>query len=131
MGWNSWNYYGCNINQDLIEKVADTFITEKLDKVGYRYLNVDDCWAKSRDSSGKIVPDTDAFSSFPSMIEYIHNKGLLFGLYSDAGDKTCAGRPGSLNYEEVDAQSYADWKVDYLKYDNCNNELINVKNDIQ
>ena len=127
MGWNSWNHYGCNINQDVLKKVADAFISQQLDKVGYKYVNVDDCWAVSRDNNGKIVPDSTGFSNFSEMIEYIHNKGLLFGLYSDAGEKTCAGRPGSLGHEEMDAQTYADWKVDYLKYDNCNNDNIDVK----
>ena len=90
-----------------------------LDKLGYKYVIVDDCWAKSRDENGIIQPDPDAFPDFDAMVDYIHSKGPLFGLYSDAGIKTCAGRPGSLGYEETDAKSYERWKVDYLKYAYC------------
>lgn len=121
MGWNSWNHFHCKINQSVVEKTADAFISLGLDKLGYKYINVDDCWAKSRDESGVIQPDPKAFPDFQGMIDYVHSKGLFFGLYSDAGIDTCAGRPGSLGYEDVDARTYANWKVDYLKYDNCNN----------
>jgi len=121
MGWNSWNHYSCNVNQSVIEKTADAFISRGLDKLGYKYVNVDDCWAKSRDSNGIIQPDPDAFPDFKGMVDYVHSKGLFFGLYSDAGIKTCAGRPGSLGHETYDALTYAEWKVDYLKYDNCDN----------
>ena len=124
MGWNSWNRYHCNINETVIKATADAFIASDLPKYGYEYVNVDDCWAESRDSNGIIQPDTKTFPDFQGMIDYVHSKGLLFGLYSDAGSKTCAGRPGSLNYEKQDAQTYAKWKVDYLKYDNCNDEGI-------
>ena len=121
MGWNSWNHYHCDVNQTVIEATADAFISLGLDKLGYKYVNVDDCWAESRDSNGMIQPDTKAFPNFQGMIDHVHSKGLLFGLYSDAGAKTCAKRPGSQGYEENDANTYAGWKVDYLKYDNCNN----------
>lgn len=124
MGWNSWNHYNCNVTQSVVEKAADTFISLGLDKLGYSYINVDDCWAQSRDSKGVVQPDPVAFPDFKGMVDYVHSKGLLFGLYSDAGTKTCAGRPGSLGYETVDANTYAAWKVDYLKYDNCNNDNI-------
>lgn len=89
-------------------------------------MNIDDCWATSRDKNNFIIPDNKAFPDFPSLIEYVHSKGLLFGLYSDAGNLTCAGRPGSLGYEKEDAMQYAKWKVDYLKYDNCHNEGTSV-----
>ena len=120
MGWNSWNHFHCGINEDVVKKTADEFISLGLDKVGYKYVNIDDCWAKSRDPNNVIQPDTSAFPDFQGMINYVHSKGLKFGLYSDAGTKTCAGRPGSLGYEESDANTYAKWTVDYLKYDNCN-----------
>lgn len=120
MGWNSWNHFRCKINQSVVEQTADAFISLGLDKLGYKYINVDDCWAWSRDVSGVIQPDPEAFPDFQGMIDYVHSKGLLFGLYSDAGIDTCAGRPGSLEYEVIDANTYAKWKVDYLKYDNCN-----------
>lgn len=124
MGWNSWNRYRCDVNETVLKVTADAFIANDLPKYGYKYVNVDDCWAKSRDENGTIQPDKSTFPNFQGMIDYIHSKGLLFGLYSDAGTKTCAGRPGSLNYETNDAQTYAKWKVDYLKYDNCNNQGI-------
>ena len=121
MGWNSWNHYHCGVTQKVIEETADAFITKGLDKMGYQYVNVDDCWAKSRDSNGVVQPDPATFPDFQGMIDHVHSKGLLFGLYSDAGTMTCATRPGSLGYEEKDANTYAGWNVDYLKYDNCNN----------
>lgn len=124
MGWNSWNHFGCGINQTVMEETADAFISTGLYKYGYEYVNVDDCWAKSRDSAGVIQPDNSSFPDFRGMIDHIHSKGLKFGLYSDAGNKTCAGRPGSLNYEGLDALTYAMWGVDYLKYDNCNNDQL-------
>ena len=122
MGWNSWNHYHCGINEDIVKKTADAFVANGLDKVGYQYVNIDDCWQKSRDSNNVIQPDPATFSDFQGMIDYVHSKGLKFGLYSDAGYKTCAGRPGSLGFEQVDADTYAKWKVDYLKYDNCNSD---------
>ena len=122
MGWNSWNHYHCGINEDIVKKTADAFVANGLDKVGYQYVNIDDCWQKSRDSKNVIQPDPATFSDFQGMIDYVHSKGLKFGLYSDAGYKTCGGRPGSLGFEQVDADTYAKWKVDYLKYDNCNSD---------
>ena len=121
MGWNSWNHFHCKINQSVVEQTADTIVSLGLDKLGYKYVNVDDCWAKSRDEKGVVQPDPVSFPDFGKMIDYVHSKGLYFGLYSDAGIDTCAGRPGSLGYETIDAETYATWKVDYLKYDNCNN----------
>jgi len=90
-------------------------------------VNIDDCWALSRDpSTHAIIPDPATFpSGIAALADYVHSRGLLFGLYSDAGTKTCAGRPGSLDYEDIDARTYAQWKVDYLKYDNCNSHVAN------
>ena len=86
----------------------------------YIYINIDDCWARSRNHSTKVViPDNSTFPDFEGMIKYIHSKGLKLGLYSDAGTSTCARCPGSLGYEEIDADTYAKWDVDYLKYDSC------------
>ena len=119
MGWNSWNHFACNVHQTVIEQTADALVARGLDKLGYRYVNLDDCWAESRGSNGVIQPDKKKFPDIPAMVEHVHKKGLLFGLYSDAGTLTCGGRPGSLDYEEIDAKTYAEWKIDYLKYDNC------------
>jgi alpha-galactosidase len=123
MGWNSWNRFACNINETLIRQTVDALISTGLAAKGYQYINLDDCWQSSRDSNGRIVPDPVAFpSGIKALADYVHSKGLKFGLYSDAGYKTCAGRPGSLGYEEIDAQVYSEWEVDYLKYDNCNTD---------
>lgn len=127
LGWNSWNHFGCNINETVIRSTADALIATGLAKAGYTYVNIDDCWASSRDpTSDYIIPDPNAFpSGMASLVDYIHSRGLLFGLYSDAGYKTCAGRPGSYGYEDIDAHVYAEWRVDYLKYDNCNSWVTN------
>ena len=123
MGWNSWNKFGCNINEKLIRDTIDAIVNTGLAAAGYKYVNLDDCWQSSRDSNGKIVVDKNNFpNGIKPLVDYAHSKGLLFGLYSDAGYKTCAGRPGSLGYEEIDAKTYAEWEVDYLKYDNCNTD---------
>jgi len=123
MGFNTWNHFGCSINENVIKQTADVLVSTGLMAVGYTYVNLDDCWAKSRNSNGTIVADPAAFpSGIRALADYVHMKGLLFGLYSDAGTSTCAGRPGSLNYETNDANTYASWTVDYLKYDNCNTD---------
>jgi alpha-galactosidase len=128
MGWNSWNYFACNINEEVIKKTADILVDSGLAALGYNYVNIDDCWQTERDDNGKIVPDPVAFpSGMKALADYVHSKGLKFGLYSDAGHQTCAGRPGSHGYEDNDAQSYAEWGVDYLKYDNCFNDGTSPK----
>lgn len=121
MGWNSWNHYHCNVTDKDLRNQADAIISKGLDKHGYEYVNVDDCWASSRDKHGNIIPNKK-FPNMTALVEYIHSKGLKFGIYSDAGRQTCAGTPGSLGYETNDANMYAKWGVDYLKYDNCNGD---------
>ena len=100
-----------------------------LDKKGYSYVNVDDCWQISRDNLTKvIVEDIAKFpAGMPALVKYVHSKGLKFGLYSDAGSQTCEGRPGSYGFEKVDALTYAKWEVDYLKYDNCHSPNVTAK----
>jgi len=124
MGWNSWNHFGCNINETLIKQTADAFVSTGLAGHGYIYLNLDDCWeAPQRDSSGQLYGNPSTFpNGMKSLGDYIHSKGLKYGIYSDAGYNTCAGRPASLGHETTDANSYASWGVDYLKYDNCNTD---------
>eukprot|EP01137_Pigoraptor_chileana_P021820 Opistho-2@86001 len=123
MGFNTWNHFACGINEQLIRDTADVIVSSGLRDAGYNYVNLDDCWQISRDANNVIQADTTAFpSGMKALADYIHSKGLKFGLYSDAGYKTCAGRPGSLGYEDIDAQTYASWGVDYLKYDNCNDD---------
>ena len=122
MGWNTWNKFGCKINEDLIKGTADYIVQLGLDKVGYQYVNVDDCWLlEERDSDGHIIVDRNAFpSGMKALSDYIHSKGLKFGLYSSAGTHSCEHRAGSMGNEEKDAADFAKWGVDYIKYDNCN-----------
>lgn len=125
MGWNSWNHFQCGINETLIRATAKTIASTPLKKAGYVYVNMDDCWASFRDKAGNIHPDPKAFpSGIAALASYVHSLDLKFGLYSDSGSSTCAGRPGSLGFETNDAFSYANWSVDYLKYDNCFGEGI-------
>jgi len=118
MGWNSWNKFGCNVSDELIRGMADAMVNSGMKDAGYQYVVIDDCWQVSRDENGNIVADPQRFpSGIKALADYIHSLGLKFGIYSDAGSKTCAGRPGSLGHEYQDAKSYASWSVDYLKYD--------------
>jgi alpha-galactosidase len=122
MGWNSWNRFQGNISEILIEQVASAMATSGMRDAGYEYVNLDDMWqATSRDASGNIVPDPQRFpSGMKALADYVHCLGLKIGIYSDRGTQTCSGRPGSYGYETQDAQTYAAWGIDYLKYDNCN-----------
>ncbi len=98
-------------------------ITSGMKDAGYQYIVIDDCWQVKRDPTGKIVPDPERFpSGMKALADYIHSKGLKFGLYSDAGTETCAGRPGSKDHEVIDAKAYAEWGIDYLKYDWCKSD---------
>ena len=121
MGWNSWNKFACNVNEDVIKSMADTMVKSGMKDAGYQYTNIDDCWQMSRDTNGNIVADPQHFQhGMKAVGDYIHSLGLKFGVYSDAGSKTCDGRPGGLGHEYQDALQYAAWGVDYLKYDWCN-----------
>ena len=121
MGWNSWNKFGCDVSEKLIKSVADAMVSNGMRDAGYNYLVIDDCWQVDRDADGNIVPDAKRFpSGMKALGDYVHSKGLKFGIYSDAGTGTCQNRPGSRGYEFQDARQYAAWGVDYLKYDWCN-----------
>ena len=120
MGWNSWNTFRLDINEDLVKDMADVFVKKGLKDAGYEYIVIDDGWQIDRDDEGNIIVNPDKFpSGIKALADYIHAKGLKFGLYSDAGYKTCGGFPGSLGHEYQDARQYAEWGVDYLKYDWC------------
>eukprot|EP00270_Netrium_digitus_P000952 TRINITY_DN11078_c0_g1_i2.p1 TRINITY_DN11078_c0_g1~~TRINITY_DN11078_c0_g1_i2.p1 ORF type:complete len:450 (+),score=94.28 TRINITY_DN11078_c0_g1_i2:97-1446(+) len=125
MGWNSWNHFGCAVTEDIVRKAADALVDTGLAAAGYTYVNVDDCWANlQRDPKGQLVARSETFpSGIKALADYVHSKGLKFGIYSDAGFLTCAMQPGSLGYEQEDALTIASWGVDYLKYDNCFNDL--------
>ncbi|KAL5139012.1 Alpha-galactosidase [Glycine soja] len=155
MGWNSWNHFGCDINESVIRETADAMVSTGLAALGYQYVNIDDCWAElNRDSEDNMVPNAAAFpSGIKALADYVHSKGLKLGIYSDAGyqnitlsldlermskvsslsdhlqfpyrNQTCSKRmPGSLGHEEQDAKTFASWGIDYLKYDNCENNGI-------
>jgi alpha-galactosidase len=128
MGWNSWNAFQDKIDEKLIREMADAMVSSGMKDVGYEYINLDDCWQVSRDANGTIVADSVKFpSGIKALADYVHSKGLKFGLYSCAGSKTCAGRPGSRGHEFQDARTYASWGVDYLKYDFCNTDDQNAE----
>lgn len=128
MGWNSWNKFGVNINEDLIKATADKMVELGLVDAGYIYLNLDDGWHGERDEQGFIQVDPQKFpSGMKALADYVHSKGMKLGIYSDAGWKTCGGCAGSYGHEFQDAYTYAQWGVDYLKYDWCFTENINPK----
>ncbi|MES1202475.1 MAG: glycoside hydrolase family 27 protein, partial [Pseudomonadota bacterium] len=110
MGWNSWNKFGCNVNEQLVRAAADSMVSTGMRDAGYQYIVIDDCWQGARDEHGDIQPDATRFpSGMKALGDYIHSKGLKFGIYSDAGEKTCGGRPGSWGHEYQDAAQYARW----------------------
>jgi len=126
MGWNSWNKFGCDVSEEMIRRQADAMAASGMKDAGYQYIVIDDCWQKSRDADGNIQADPEHFpSGIKALADYVHSKGLKFGLYSDAGSLTCAGRPGSAGHEFQDARQYAKWGVDYLKYDWCHTGMRN------
>jgi len=134
MGFNNWNSTHCRdeFNEQMIRGIADKIVSLGLRDAGYRYVNVDDCWANwQRDKDGKLQANPKRFpSGMKALADYIHSRGLKFGVYSSAGTSTCEplqenrGFPGGLGHEKEDAASFAAWGVDYLKYDNCNNQKI-------
>lgn len=128
MGWNSWNTFGCNISESLIRQMADSMVSSGMRDLGYQYVVVDDCWFNpNRDGSGNLQGDPTRFpSGMKALGDYLHGKGLKFGLYEVPLDKTCAqyfnsypGATGSQGHEAQDARQFAAWGVDYLKYDWC------------
>lgn len=131
MGFNNWNTTECGpeFNEEMIKETADIFVEEGLRDAGYEYINLDDCWAEpERGEDGKLVPNKERFpEGIKALADYVHDRGLKLGIYTSAGTRTCSevpGMPGALGHEESDAQQFADWGVDYLKYDNCNHEGV-------
>jgi alpha-galactosidase len=129
MGFNNWNAVKCNVNEAFMKKTADFIHShdiggKTLQQLGYTYVNIDDCWAMpKRDSHGNLTPNLAKFpSGIDGLAAYLHGKGLKLGVYADSGSRTCDrnGFPGSLGHEKADALQWAKWKVDYMKYDNCN-----------
>jgi len=128
MGWNSWNKFACNVTEQILRDTADAMVASGMREAGYQYVVVDDCWHGKRDANGFITADPQRFpSGMKAIADYVHSKGLKFGIYSDAGRLTCGGRPGSQGHEYQDALTYARWGVDYLKYDWCSTGDRNAK----
>ena len=121
MGWNSWNTFGADINEKLIMEMADMLVSAGYKDAGYEYVIIDDCWSLKERVDGKLMADPALFPhGMKALSDYIHGRGLKFGMYSCAGFKTCAGYPSSYGHEFEDAKQFAEWGVDYLKYDFCN-----------
>jgi alpha-galactosidase len=128
MGWNSWNRFACTVDERLIRETADIMVSSGMKKAGYQYVNIDDCWQGERDELGFIRPDPKRFpSGMKALAEYVHSKGLKLGIYSDAGSKTCGGRPGSRGREYQDALTFARWGIDYVKYDWCDSQGLSAE----
>ncbi|MGI5502423.1 NPCBM/NEW2 domain-containing protein [Lentzea sp. CA-135723] len=134
MGFNNWNSTHCrdDFNEDMVKGIADIFVSKGLRDAGYEYVNIDDCWAlPERNADGDLVPHPTRFpNGIKAVADYVHSKGLKFGIYTSAGTKTCnkeGGFPGGLDHEVQDAKLFASWGVDYLKYDNCNNQGVDAK----
>ncbi len=121
MGWNSWNTFTWDISEQLIREVADVLVADGYKEAGYTYVVIDDCWSlKQRDPQGRLIADPEKFpNGMKALADYIHEKGLKFGMYSCAGTHTCGGYPGSFEHEFQDAELFAQWGVDFLKYDYC------------
>lgn len=121
MGWNSWNTFGKDISEQLIMEMADVMVEKGYRDAGYEYVIIDDCWSLKERVDGKLVADPALFPhGMKYLSDYVHSKGLKFGMYSCAGFMTCAGYPSSYGHEYEDAKQFAEWGVDYLKYDFCN-----------
>jgi len=128
MGWNSWNKFGCDVSEKLIREMADAMVASGMKDAGYEYLVIDDCWQVDRDAQGNIIADPERFpSGIKALADYVHSKGLKFGIYSCAGTQSCQKRPGGRGYEFQDARQYAAWGVDYLKYDWCYHSSQNAE----
>ncbi|MDE3097769.1 MAG: glycoside hydrolase family 27 protein [Chloroflexota bacterium] len=120
MGWNSWNHFGCDVSARLVREVADAMAANGMRDAGYAYVTIDDCWQVARDARGVLIADSARFpGGMKPLADYVHAKGLKFGIYTDAGRKTCQGRPGSYGHEALDARTFAGWGVDYVKVDWC------------
>ena len=118
MGWNSWNHFAGKINDAIVRAQADAMVSSGMRDAGYVYINIDDTWEGERDAQG-VIQTNSKFPDMKALANYVHGKGLKLGIYSSPGPKTCAGFEGSYGHEERDAQTYAAWGIDYLKYDLC------------
>ncbi len=118
MGWNSWNYFARRVTDADIRAAADFMVSSGMRDAGYRYINIDDTWEGQRDAQG-VIHSNSKFPDMKALADYVHSKGLMLGIYSSPGPKTCAGYEGSYGHVQQDADTYAKWGIDYLKYDLC------------
>jgi alpha-galactosidase len=121
MGWNSWNFFEEKVSESILKEMADAMVSNGMTAKGYTYIIIDDYWVGGRDNQNRLFPDPVRFpNGIKSLADYIHSKGMKLGIYSDAAEYTCGGVTASFNFEELDAKTFADWGIDYLKYDYCN-----------
>lgn len=130
MGWNSWNYFAEKVTDAIIRGQADAMVSKGMKAAGYVYVNIDDTWEGQRNAQG-IIQTNSKFPDTKALADYVHGKGLKLGIYSSPGPKTCANYEGSYGHEEQDAQQYAAWGIDYLKYDWCSAERVYKPGDMQ
>ena len=123
MGWNSWNRFGCKIDDKTVREIAAAMVSSGMKDAGYQYVNIDDCWQGTRASDGTIRSN-ERFPDMKALAAYVHSQGLKIGIYSSPGPKTCAGYEGSYGHEQRDAKTYAEWGFDYLKYDWCSADKV-------
>ncbi len=132
MGWNSWNAFGLEINSTIVMAVADSMVAKGMADAGYEYIVIDDGWQIDRDKNGRIIADSTRFpEGIKYLADYVHSKGLKFGIYTCCGTKTCGGRPGSYGYEMIDAKTYAEWGVDFIKEDWCFTDGLDTRTQYQ
>jgi alpha-galactosidase len=130
MGWNSWNHFGCKVTAADVRAAADAIASNGMKAAGYIYVNIDDCWQGQRDQDGTIRPN-EKFPDMKALADYVHSKGLKIGIYTSPGPQTCARYEGSYGHEEQDAQQYAAWGFDYLKYDWCSARRVYKPSEMQ
>jgi alpha-galactosidase len=130
MGWNSWNHFHTTIDDKTVREIADAMVTSGMKDAGYVYVNIDDTWELGRDSSGNITLN-NKFPDMKALADYVHSKGLKIGIYSSPGPTTCAAYEGSFGHEKGDAEMYAKWGIDYLKYDWCSAGAVYKDTDMQ
>lgn len=121
MGWNSWNFFEQRVSDKLLREISEAMVANGMKNAGYEYIIIDDHWTQGRDKKNRLVADSIRFpNGIKAVADYVHSKGLKLGIYSDAAQFTCGGVTGSLGFEELDAKTFAEWGIDYLKYDYCN-----------
>ena len=130
MGWNSWNHFGDKVDDAIVRETADAMVRNGMAAAGYVFINIDDTWERGRDAKGSMVPNAK-FPNMKALADYVHSRGLKLGIYSSPGPATCGGYEGSYGHEEQDAKSFAEWGIDYLKYDWCSAGRIYKNSDLQ